>query len=82
MDPDANVQEQARLRHIIRCKVCRSLNRHIGAYGRLRELRESLAEWLSRGGYQPNPVTPVRDYGNCTRRDRPALCCGTGHANT
>jgi len=70
MDPNANVRQQAILRHVIRCKVCRSLGRHLGAHGELRELREALAGWLSMGGFAPEPVAPVRDFGNCTRRDK------------
>lgn len=58
MDPDANIQEQNRIR--ARMREARAAKRRVSAddRGRLRELREALTDWLYAGGFRPAGLRP------------------------
>jgi len=59
MDPDANWEEQQRIKAAIKAGNANSYNR-----ARLRELQASLREWIKRGGFPPKAKRATAQQGN------------------
>ncbi len=55
MDPDANWEEQQRIKARISSRT-----EHKGDRARLRELQQALREWIRGGGFKPRGMTRGR----------------------